>query len=49
MTSLLDAHRTQCGKVCAGWQIALAHVDCSKCKAAVLYPVKTASRKKAGV
>lgn len=47
MTSLTSATRTQCGKVCTGWRISIEKVDCAKCQAAVHYPVKTASRKKA--
>lgn len=40
MTSLTDCHKTQCGKICAGWVIALKAVDCQKCKAAVHKKVK---------
>lgn len=45
ITSLTDPHRTQCGKVCSGWKVALDHVDCQKCKETVAYPTKGKKKK----
>ncbi len=44
ITSLTDAHRTACNRVCAGWQVALGIITCDKCKAEVHLPVKRRRR-----
>lgn len=45
ITSLTDAHRTACNKVCAGWKVVAGNVSCEGCKAAVVFPVKRRRRK----
>lgn len=40
ITSLTDAHRTACNKICSGWRVALGLVTCENCQRAVHLPVK---------
>lgn len=46
ITSLTDAHRTQCGKICSGWKVSTGAVSCDGCKRAVCLPVKRVKRGK---
>lgn len=45
ITSLTDAHKTACKKVCTGWKVVAGAVSCEGCKAAVEYPVRRRRRR----
>jgi hypothetical protein len=43
-TSLTDAHRTQCGKIAAGWVISMEKLSCQRCKELLHMPVKPGAK-----
>jgi len=40
ITSLTTPRKTACGRPCDSWIVAIDHVDCRACKAAVFLRVK---------
>lgn len=46
VVTLRTPQHTACGKACSGWRVALDHVDCVSCKAAIVFPVKVQRKKR---
>ena len=46
-TSLSDSQKTACNKPCLGWRVAIGHVSCRKCKAAIHLPVDPNAKQEA--
>lgn len=43
---LRQSHKTTCGRICAGWIVALAPLGCQRCKELIHLPVAPAAQRR---